>query len=79
MKRKKIINLKFLKEQWREELHILRNEPFKLSLSFATGVFIGFIPTVGFQTILCFIVSKVFKMSFIASFMVLLSLQVFHG
>ena len=43
MKRMKIINLKFLKEQWREELHILRNEPFKLSISFATGVFIGII------------------------------------
>ncbi len=67
MERMKIINLKFLKEQWREELHILRNEPFKLSISFATGVFIGFTPTVGFQTILCFIISRIFKISFIAS------------
>ncbi|MCM8804696.1 MAG: DUF2062 domain-containing protein [Candidatus Omnitrophica bacterium] len=52
----KKINLKFLKNEWRKELYILRTHPLKISLSFATGIFIGFTPTIGFQTILCYLI-----------------------
>jgi len=60
--------MNFLKKEWRRELNIFKNEPLKLALSFGIGVFIGFTPTVGFQTILCYLISKIFKISFIASF-----------
>lgn len=63
----KFFKLEFFKNEWRKELSILKHNPFKLAISFSTGIFIGFTPTVGFQTILCFLVSKVFKISFIAA------------
>lgn len=64
----KKISFKFLKNEWDKELKILKLYPLKVSISFATGIFIGFTPTIGFQTILCFIISKLIKGSFIIMF-----------
>ena len=64
----KKISFKFLKNEWNKELKILKLYPLKVSISFATGIFIGFTPTIGFQTILCFIISKLIKGSFIIMF-----------
>ncbi len=64
----KKIDIKFLRNEWRRELKILKEYPLKISISFATGVFIGFTPTIGFQTILCYLISKLTGGSFIIMF-----------
>jgi len=64
----KKINIKFLKNEWQKELKVLKKNPLKVSLSFTTGVFIGFTPTIGFQTILSYLVSRLIGGSFIIMF-----------
>ncbi|MCM8771629.1 MAG: DUF2062 domain-containing protein [Candidatus Omnitrophica bacterium] len=64
----KRVSLSYLKKEWRKELNIFKNQPLKLAISLSIGVFIGFTPTIGFQTILCYLFSKLFNLSFIATF-----------
>ncbi|MGC9031667.1 MAG: DUF2062 domain-containing protein [Minisyncoccia bacterium] len=64
----KKINLKFLRCEWQKELKILKDYPLKIAISFATGIFIGFTPTIGFQTILCYLISRLIGGSFIIMF-----------
>lgn len=64
----KRISFKFLKNEWDKELKVLKKNPLKVSLSFAIGIFIGFTPTIGFQTMLCYIISRLIGGSFIIMF-----------
>ena len=64
----KRINLKFLRDEWDKDIKILKLYPLKLSLSFGIGIFIGFTPTIGFQTLLCYIISRLIKGNFIIMF-----------
>jgi hypothetical protein len=55
---------KFLKE-----LHLRKESPQVLSQSLGLGVFIGFTPTVGIQTILCYLLARALKKNFLAIFL----------
>jgi len=61
----KRMNLKIL---WREEIKKIKKSPNNVAISLAIGFFIGFTPTIGFQTILCFLFAKLFKKNFIITF-----------
>lgn len=61
-------SISYLRKEWQKELNILKNQPFRLALSLSIGVFIGFTPTIGFQTILCYLFSRLFNLSFIGTF-----------
>ena len=60
--------LRFLRREWQNELKNFRGTNSDLALAFSVGVFIGFTPTIGFQTILCYLFSRVFNKSFLAAF-----------
>jgi uncharacterized protein len=57
-----------------ERKHILRDVLWAkehtslVAQSFGLGVFIGFTPTVGVQTILCFVLAKLLRRNFLATF-----------
>ncbi|MCS7179748.1 MAG: DUF2062 domain-containing protein [bacterium] len=68
MSKIKFPTLYYLKKEWRKEINIFKNQPFRLALSLSLGVFIGFTPTIGFQTILCYLVSQLLDLSFIGTF-----------
>ena len=60
--------VKLLHREWQKEIRNFRGGNKDLALSVAVGVFIGFTPTVGFQTILCYLFARAFKKSFLAAF-----------
>lgn len=62
------MSFSYLKNEWRKELKIMKNQSFRLVSSLSVGVFIGFTPTIGFQTLICYLFSKLFNLSFIALF-----------
>jgi len=53
--------------EWLKELKLIKGNPGTLSFSLALGIFIGFTPTIGFQTLLCYGVTKLLKKSFLVS------------
>ena len=57
-----------LRREWQKEIRNFRGGNKGLALSVAVGVFIGFTPTIGFQTILCYLFARAFKKSFLAAF-----------
>ena len=59
---------KFLRREWQKEIQNSRVGNKDLALSVAVGVFIGFTPTIGFQTILCYLFARTFNKSFMAAF-----------
>ena len=52
-----------------KDIHWEKEDPKVFSQSVAAGVFIGFTPTVGLQTIICYIWSRMFKKNFFATFL----------
>ncbi|MCM8767447.1 MAG: DUF2062 domain-containing protein [Candidatus Omnitrophica bacterium] len=64
----KYITFSYLKKEWNRELNILKDRPLNIAMSLSTGIFIGFTPTIGFQTILCYLFSKLLNLSFILTF-----------
>ena len=59
---------KWLFKEWWKELRCIKGPPKETSISLAIGVFIGFTPTIGFQTILCYGIARLLKKSFFISF-----------
>ena len=57
-----------LRREWQKEIRNFRGGNKDLALSVAVGVFIGFTPTIGFQTILCYLFARAFNKSFLAAF-----------
>ncbi len=55
--------------EWWRELRNIHGHPREVSSSLALGVFIGFTPTIGFQTVLCYGFSRILKKSFLVSFL----------
>jgi len=58
---------KWFRGEWGKELKHIKGSPGTLSLSLALGIFIGFTPTIGFQTLLCYGATKLLKKSFLIS------------
>ncbi len=69
---KKIRSLKkgaeLFHREWQKEMRNFRGRNKDLALSVAVGVFIGFTPTIGFQTILIYLFARAFNKSFLAAF-----------
>jgi len=59
----------WIRSQWQHELAQFKGNNRDLALSLSAGVFIGFTPTVGFQTVLDYIFSKIFKKSFLLTYL----------
>jgi len=66
MKKTRLLK-KWFRGEWGRELRHIKGNPGTLSLSFALGIFIGFTPTIGFQTLLCYGVTRLLKKSFLIS------------
>ncbi|MFN4227972.1 MAG: DUF2062 domain-containing protein [Candidatus Ratteibacteria bacterium] len=64
----KYTTFRYLKKEWNREQNILKDRPLNIAMSLSTGIFIDFTPTIGFQTILCYLFSKLFNLSFIVTF-----------
>ena len=60
--------VQFLRREWRKELVTFRGSSRELALALSVGVFIGFTPTIGFQTILCYLFARAFNKSFLGTF-----------
>lgn len=67
MKRSYILK-NWLIGEWWKELRCIKGHPKEVSSSLALGVVIGFTPTIGFQTALCYGIARLFKKSFLISF-----------
>ncbi len=65
----KVLFKKWIIGEWWKELKYLKGTPSEVALSYAIGVFIGFTPTIGFQTALCYAVARLFNKSFIILFL----------
>jgi len=69
MKKLRILLKKWILGEWQKELRGIKGSSTEssLSFSFALGVFIGFTPTIGFQTALCYSFARLLKKSFLVS------------
>ncbi|NOZ64608.1 MAG: DUF2062 domain-containing protein [Caldiserica bacterium] len=63
------IKANWIRSQWQHELAQFKGNNKDVAISLSAGVFIGFTPTVGFQTILDYIFSRIFKKSFILTYL----------
>ncbi len=61
--------LQVMRREWQRELTTFQGKSRDLALALAVGVFIGFTPTIGFQTILCYLFARTFNKSFLGAFL----------